>query len=82
MKSVNTLGIVNHLHLAVIQTSHLRLIHDNLLIKIKVPPLSVYEIYVCNTVRELCQLRYNLYSCDIYIDITDITAMLNEVCTE
>ena len=40
-------------------------------------PLSVYEISVCNTVRELCQLRDNLYSCDIYIeDMTDITAML------
>ena len=50
--------------------------------KIKVPPLSVYELYVCNTVRELCQLRENLYSCDIYIDITKITALLNKVCTE
>ena len=50
--------------------------------KIKVPPLSVYELYVCNTVCELCQLGDNLYSCDIYIDMTNITAMLNEVCTE
>ena len=24
----------------------------------------------------------NLYSCDIYIDMTDINAMLNVVCTE
>ena len=29
MKSVNTLGIVNQLHLAVSQASHLRLIHDS-----------------------------------------------------
>ena len=50
--------------------------------KIEVPPLSVYELSVCNTVRELCQLRDNLYSCDIYIDMTGINAMLNEVCTE
>ena len=50
--------------------------------KIKVPPLSVYELYVCNTVHVLCQSRYNLYSCVIYIDMTDITAMLNEECTE
>ena len=50
--------------------------------KIKVPPLSVYESSVCNTVRELCQLRDILYSCDICIDMTDINAMLNEVCTE
>ena len=50
--------------------------------KIKFPPLSVYESSVCNTVRELCQIRDNLYSCDIDIDMTDITAMLNEVCTE
>ena len=34
------------------------------------------------TLRELCQIRDNLYSCDIDIDMTDITAMLNEVCTE
>ena len=40
MKSVNTLGIVNHLHLAVIQTSHLRLIHD-------IPP-SLAENYPKN----------------------------------
>ena len=51
-------------------------------IKIEVPPLSVYELSVCNTVRELCQLRDNLYSCDIYIDTTDINAMLNVVCTD
>ena len=44
--------------------------------------LSVYESSVCNTVRELCQLRDNLYSCDICIDMTDITAMINDVCTE
>ena len=50
--------------------------------KIKVPPLSVYESSVCNTVRDLCQLRDNLYSCHICIDINDITAMLNDVCTE
>ena len=50
--------------------------------KIKVPPLSVYESYVCNTVRELCQLRDNLYSYDICIGMTDITTMLNDVCTE
>ena len=50
--------------------------------KIEVPPPSVYELSVCNTVRELCQLRDNLYSCDIYIDTTDINAMLNVVCTE
>ena len=49
---------------------------------IEVPPLSVYELSVCNIVRELCQLRDNLYSCDICIDMTDITAMLNDVCTE
>ena len=46
-------------------------------------PLSVYyEVSVCNTVSELCHLRDNLYSCDIYIDITDIAAMLNDECTE
>ena len=50
--------------------------------KFEVPPLSVYEIYVCNTVRELCQLRDNLYSCDIYKDMTDMNAMPNVVCTE
>ena len=50
--------------------------------KIEVPPLSVYELSLCNTVRELCQLRDNLYSCDICIDMTDITAMLNDVYTE
>ena len=38
---------------------------SHVLNKIKVPPLSVYELSVCNTVRELCQLRDNLYSCDI-----------------
>ena len=36
--------------------------------KIEVPPLSVYELSVYNTVHELCQLRDNLYLCDIYID--------------
>ena len=59
---------------------NLSLLH--VLNKIEVPPLSVYESSVCNTVRELCQLRDNLYSCDIYIDMTDINAMLNVVCTE
>ena len=34
---------------------NLSLLH--VLNKIEVPPLSVYELYVCNTVRELCQLR-------------------------
>ena len=50
--------------------------------KIKVPPLSVHELFVCNTVRELCRLRDKLYSCDVYIDMTYVTAMLNDVCTE
>ena len=50
---------------------NLGLIH--VLNQIKVPPLSVYESSVCNTVCELCQLRHNLYSCDICIDTTDIT---------
>ena len=50
--------------------------------KIEVPPLSVHELSVCNTVRELCQLRDNLYSCDIDIDTTDIITMLNIVYTE
>ena len=59
---------------------NLSLLH--VLNKMEVPPLSVYELSVCNTVRELCQLRDNLYSCDIYIDTTDINAMLNVVCTE
>ena len=44
---------------------NLSLVH--VLNKIEVPPLSVYELSVCNTVCELCQLRDNLYSCDIYI---------------
>ena len=48
--------------------------------KIKVPPLSEYEPSVCNTVQKLCQLRENLYSCHIYIDMTDANAMLNEGC--
>ena len=59
---------------------NMSLIH--VLNKIKVPLLSAYESSVCDTVRELCQLRDNLYSCDICIDKTDITAMLNDVCTE
>ena len=59
---------------------NLSLIH--VLNKIEVPPLSVYELSVCNIVRVLCQTRDNLYSYDICIDITDITAMLNDVCTE
>ena len=50
--------------------------------KIEVPPLSVYELSVRNTVRELCQLRDNLYSCYMYIDMTDINARLNVVCAE
>ena len=49
-----------------------------MLSKIKVPPLSVYEFSVCNNVGELCQLR----DICIYIYITDITAMVNNVCTE
>ena len=59
---------------------NMSLIH--VLNKIKVPPLSVYESSVCKTVRELCQLRDNLYSCDICIGMTDITTMLNYLCTE
>ena len=59
---------------------NLSLLH--VLNKIKVPPMSVYELSVWNTVRELSQLRDNLYSCDIYIDMTDINAMLNVVCNE
>ena len=31
--------------------------------------MSAYESSVCNTVRKLCQLRDNLYSCDICIDM-------------
>ena len=58
----------------------LSLIH--VLNKIEVPPLRVYESSVCYTVRELCQLRDNLYLCDICMDMTDITAMLNDVCTQ
>ena len=38
--------------------------------------------YLYATLCELCQLKDNLYSCDICIDMTDITAMLNYVCTE
>ena len=59
---------------------NLNLLH--VLNKIEVPPLSVYELSVCNTVRELYQLRDNVYSWDIYIDTTDINAMLDVVCTE
>ena len=60
---------------------NLSLLH--VLNEIEVPPRSVHELSVCNTVRELlCQLRNNLYSCDIYIDTTNINAMLNVVCTE
>ena len=56
------------------KTSHLdwNLSILHVLNKIEVLPLSVYESSVCNTVRELCQLRDNLYLCDIYIDMTDI----------
>ena len=50
--------------------------------KIEVPPLSLYESSICNTVCELCQLRDNLYSREICIDMTDITAMINNVCSE
>ena len=59
---------------------NLNLVH--VLKKIEVPPRSVYELSVCNTVCELCQLRDSLYSCGIYIDMTDINTMLNVVCTE
>ena len=59
---------------------NLSLLH--VLYKIEVPPLSIYELSVDNTVHELCQLRDNLYLCDIYIDMTDINAMLNVVCNE
>ena len=48
--------------------------------KIKIPSLSELSVY--NTMRELCQLRDNLYSCDIRIDMTYINAMLNVVYTE
>ena len=44
--------------------------------------IEVYELNVCNTERELCQFTDNLYSCDIYIDMTGINAMLNVVFTE
>ena len=46
--------------------------------------MSAYESSVCNTVRKLCQIRDKLYSCDIYIymDMTDVTAILIQVCTE
>ena len=40
------------------------------------------SVSVCNIVREVCQPRDNLYSCDIYVDMTYATAMLIEVCTE
>ena len=46
---------------------NLSLLH--VLSKNKVPPLSVYELSVWNTVRELCQFIDNLYSCDIHIYI-------------
>ena len=59
---------------------NLSLLH--VLNKIEIPPLSVYELSVCTSVRELCRLRDNLYSCDIYIDTNDINAMLNVICTE
>ena len=38
--------------------------------------------YLYATLCELCQFRDNLYSCDIYIDMTDINVMLNVVYTE
>ena len=44
---------------------NLSLLH--VLNKIEVPPLSVYELSVCNTVSELCQHRDNLYSCEMYM---------------
>ena len=59
---------------------NLSLLH--VLNKIEVPPLSVYELSVYNNVRELCQVRNNLYSCDMYLYTTDINAMVNVVCTE
>ena len=44
--------------------------------KIKVSPLSVYELSVCNTVRELCQLRdflhYSNQSENVYNQISII----------
>ena len=43
---------------------NINLIH--VLNKIKVPPLNENELSVCNTVRELYQLRDNLYVCEIY----------------
>ena len=45
---------------------NLSLIH--VLNEIKVPSLSEYESTVCNNLRDLCQLRDNVNSCDIYID--------------
>ena len=59
---------------------NLNLIH--VLNTIKVPPLNVYELSLCNTVREFCLLRDNLYSCNICIAMIGITAMLNDVCPE
>ena len=38
--------------------------------------------YTQCSVKIINQLRDNLYSCDIYIDMTDINAMLYVVCTE
>ena len=35
------------------------------------------KLCVCNTMRELCQLRNNLYSCDIYIDMTKVISNNN-----
>ena len=34
--------------------------------------------YITLIMRELCQPRDNLYSCDIYIDTTDINSMFGE----
>ena len=38
--------------------------------------------YLYATLCELYPLRDNLYTCDMYIEMSDITAMLNKVCTE
>ena len=34
--------------------------------KMKLPPLNENESSVRKNVRDLCQLKHNLYSCDIY----------------
>ena len=55
---------------------NLSLLH--VLNKIEVPPLSVYALSACNTVRELCQLRDNLYSCIINIIIESISELIRQ----